>query len=146
MSTEQNKALVRQWLKSVDTGAVGVIDDHLDASFVDHNPPPFQGPRTGVEGAKDAFNYALTAFSDFRHEIHEQFADGDRVISRLTGYGKHTGEFMGIPPTGKEVTMEGIAIHRIVDGRVVEHWAQVDGVSLLMQLGALPAPGAPAAT
>jgi predicted ester cyclase len=141
MATEDGKALVREWLQAVDTGDVGVVDNYLGGGFVDHNPPPFQGPNTGVQGAKDAFTYALGAFSDFRHEIEEQFVDGDRVISRIKGYGKHTGEFLGIPPTGREVQMEGIAIHRVVDGRLVEHWAQVDAAGLLIQLGAIAAPG-----
>lgn len=143
MSTEDNKALVRRWLQDVDTGDVGVVDKYVAPSIVDHNPPPFQGPATGIEGARHAFSYALGAFSGFRHEIEDQFADGDHVITRITGYGTHSGEFMGIPATGREVKMEGIAIHRIVDGQLVEHWAQVDSTSLLMQLGAIPPPGEP---
>lgn len=144
MSTEENKALVRQWLQAVDTGDVGVVDKHVGPAFVDHNPPPFQGPATGLQGAKDAFTYALGAFSDFRHEIQEQYADGDSVITRIVGYGTHTGDFLGIPATGKQVQMEGIAIHRLVDGQIVEHWAQVDAAGLLMQLGAVPPPAPPA--
>lgn len=143
MSTEENKALVRRWLQDVDTGDVGVVDKYLDPQVVDHNPPPFQA-QPGFEGAKQAFSYALGAFSDFRHEVEQQLAEGDFVVTRVTGYGKHTGEFMGVPPTGRDVQMEGIAIHRIEDGQIVEHWAQVDAANLLMQLGAIPPPGAPA--
>ena len=142
MSTEENKALVRRWLQDVDTGDIGVVDKYLDQSIVDHNPPPFQ-TQPGFAGAKQAFSYALGAFSDFRHEIEQQLAEGDFVVTRVTGYGKHTGEFLGVPPTGRDVQMEGIAIHRIEDGQIVEHWAQVDAASLLMQLGAIPPPGAP---
>jgi predicted ester cyclase len=140
MSTEENKALIRRWLEGVDTGEIAVVDEFLDSRYVDHNPPPFPGLSSGIEGARQAFTYALNAFSEFRHEIEDQYADGDRVITRLTGYGKHTGEFLGIPPTGKEVKMEGIAIHRIADGKIVEHWAQIDAVGLLQQLGAIPLP------
>lgn len=141
MSTEQNKALVRRWLEGVDTGDVKVVDEFLGVGFVDHNPPPFPGLSPGVEGSREAFSYALKAFSNFHHEINDQYADGDRVITRVTGYGKHTGEFLGIPPTGKDVKMEGIAVHRIVDGKLVEHWAQIDALGLLIQLGAVPPPG-----
>jgi predicted ester cyclase len=141
MSSEDNKALIRDWLTGVDTGKAEVIDDFLSGEVVDHNPPPFQGPATGIAGARDAFNYALGAFSDFKHEIVAQFADGDYVISRIVGRGRHTGDFMGVPATGKDVTMEGIAIHRVVDGRIVEHWAQVDAANMLMQMGAIPASG-----
>ncbi|HAM02182.1 MAG TPA: ester cyclase [Acidimicrobiaceae bacterium] len=144
MSTEENKALVRRWLEDVDTGDVGVVDKYVASSLVDHNPPPFQ-TEPGFEGAKQAFSYALGAFSDFRHEVKQQIAEGDYVVTRVTGYGTHSGEFLGIPATGREVQMEGIAIHRIVDGQLVEHWAQVDSTSLLVQLGAIPPPGQPPA-
>jgi predicted ester cyclase len=144
MSTEENKAFVRRWLRDVDTGDVGVVEKYVSRSYVDHNPPPFPIEGIGFEGAKQAFEYALGAFSDFHHEVEDQYADGDRVITRITAYGKHTGEFLGIPPTGKDVKMEGIAIHRIVDGQLVEHWAQIDAAGLLMQLGAIPPPGGPA--
>jgi predicted ester cyclase len=141
MSTEENKALIRRWLASVDTGEIGVVDEFLGSGYLDHNPLPIPGLRGGIEGARQAFAYGLNAFSEFRHEIEDQYADGDMVITRVTGYGKHTGEFLGIPPTGKEVKMEGIAIHRIADGKAIEHWAQVDALGLLQQLGAIPTPG-----
>jgi len=103
MSTEENKALVRRWLERVDIGDIGGVDEFLGSDYLDHNPPPFPGLTSGTEGARQAFSYALKAFSDFRHEIEDQYADGDRVITRVTGYGKHTGDFLGIPPTGKDV-------------------------------------------
>lgn len=67
-------------------------------------------------------------------------------MSRITGTGVHTGEFLGIPPTGRRVSMSGIAIHRVQDGRIVEHWAQIDALGLLQQLGAVPAPGTASAS
>ena len=140
MSTEENKALVRQWLEGVDTGEIAVINKFLAEEFDDHNPPPVPGLPPGIEGVRQAFAYALTAFTDFRHEIKDQYAEGDTVITRLVGYGKHTGEFLGCPPTGNDVKMEGIAIHRVADGKIVEHWSQIDGVGLLIQLGAIPPP------
>jgi predicted ester cyclase len=141
MSTEANKALVRSWLEAVDTGDVSVVKQFLDPGYVDHNPPPFPGLPPGIEGARQAFVQGLNAFSNFHHEIEDQYADGDTVVSRIVGYGKHTGDFLGIPPTGKDVRMEGIAIHRIAGGKIVEHWAQIDAAGLLIQLGAIPTPG-----
>ena len=141
MSMEANKALVRSWLEAVDTGDVGVVEKFLDPGYVDHNPPPFPGLPPGIEGARQAFVQGLDAFSDFHHEIEDQYADGDTVISRIVGYGKHAGDFLDIPPTGRDVRMEGIAIHRIAGGKIVEHWAQIDAAGLLMQLGAIPPPG-----
>lgn len=140
MSAEENKDVVRRYLSRVDSGDIGVIDEFVADGYDDHNPPPFQGDARGAQGARDAFAYALKAFSDFKHQVHAQYVDGDFVITRLSGRGRHTGEFMGIPATNKDVSMEGIAIHRVVDGKVVEHWAQVDGMGLLMQMGAIPPP------
>jgi predicted ester cyclase len=141
MSTEANKALVRSWLEAVDTGDVSVVERFLDPGYVDYNPPPFPDLPPGIEGARQAFVQGLRAFSDFHHEIEDQYADGDTVISRIVGYGKHTGDFLGVAPTGKDVRMEGIAIHRIAGGKIVEHRAQIDAAGLLMQLGALTPPG-----
>lgn len=138
--SEENKALVREFMAGVDTSDITVLDKFLIETYDDHNPPPFQ-QGTGPEAARDAFNYALNAFSDFKHEIAAQYADGDTVITRIVGSGTHTGEFMGVPPTGKQVSMEGVSIHRVENGKIVEKWSTVDALSLLMQMGAIPAPG-----
>ena len=68
-------------------------------------------------------------------------AEGDRVVTRLTAHGTQTGEFFGIPPTGRRFTMSGIAIHRIRDGKIVEHWHEIDMLARPQQLGVVPAPG-----
>lgn len=138
--SEENKALVRKFLERVDTGDPAVLDEFISPTYDDHNPPPFQQGQ-GVEAARGAFEYALKAFGEFRHEVAEQWSDGDVVISRVIGRGKHTGDFMGVPASNNDVQMEGIAIHRVVDGKVVEHWTQVDALGLLMQMGAIPGPG-----
>lgn len=136
--SEANKAIVRSILERADKSDITLIDDLVDPSYVDHNPPPFQGPATGAQGARDAFNAAVEIFSDWRHEVLDQYAEGDYVITRVRGTGRHTGEFLGVPASNNDVTMDGIAIHRVVDGKVVEHWGQVDALALLMQMGALP--------
>jgi predicted ester cyclase len=138
--SETNKAVIRDYLTAVDTGDVTILDRFVDPNYSDHNPPPFQ-QGTDREAVRGAFEYALKAFSDFHHEVLAQYTDGDTVISRIVGRGRHTGEFLGVPATDKEVSMEGITIHRVVDGTVVEHWAQIDAVGLLMQMGAIPPPG-----
>ena len=137
--SQANKDLVRKYLEKVDTGDVGVLDTYLDVGYDDHNPPPVQRGND-LDAVRGAFTYALGVFSDFSHEVLAQYSDGDYVISRIVGRGRHTGEFLGIPPTGKDVSMEGITIHRVVDGQITEHWAQVDAANLLMQMGALPPP------
>jgi predicted ester cyclase len=69
-----------------------------------------------------------------------QVAEGDLVVSQVTGRGVHAGELLGIPPTNKEVETDGIAIHRIRDGKIVEYWSVTDIVRVLQQVGALPGP------
>ncbi len=141
MVPEQNKALVRRLLERADADDVTVLDELLAEDYVDHNPPPFQGPTPGAAGAREAFHAAEKIFSDWHHEVIQQFADGDYVISHIRGRGRHTGDFMGVPATEKELTMEGIAVHRVVDGKLVEHWSQVDGLGMLVQMGVVPPPG-----
>jgi predicted ester cyclase len=137
-----NKALIRKLLAAADANDISVLDEVLAEGYVDHNPPPFQGPATGSQGARDAFTTAGKIFSDWSHEVLAQYSDGDFVITRVVGRGKHTGEFMGLPASNAEVSMEGISIHRVADGKLVEHWGQVDGAGLLMQMGAMPGPPA----
>ena len=78
---------------------------------------------------------AVIAFPDGWHEIQDQMANGDTVITRLVGRGMHRGDFVGIPATGRDVTMEGISIHRVVDGKIVEHWGYSDDVGFWHQCG-----------
>ena len=72
--------------------------------------------------------------------IDEFVVQGDKVVNRWTGTATHTGNFFGIPPTGKQVTVEGITIHQIADGRIVADWSQSDQLSLMQQLGVAPGP------
>ncbi len=146
MSTaEENKALVRRYFEAVNTRDPAILDDFLAKDYIDHNPPPYPGLASGLEGAKQAFEIGLVAFPDGYHQIEDQIADGNKVVTRVRGRGTHLGDFLGIPATGKQVTMEGITIHRILDGRIVEHWAQLDAVGLLQQLGVIPPMGTPIA-
>ncbi|MEX2247224.1 MAG: ester cyclase [Dehalococcoidia bacterium] len=137
--SDANKQLIRRFYEAIDEGDPAILDQFIARGYDDHNPP-FPNLSPGLAGSREAFHLALTAFSDFRHEVIDQIAEGDRVVTRMTASGRHTGEFLGIPATGKEVTMTGIAVHRIVDGKIAEHWSEVDGFGLFQQLGAFPAP------
>jgi predicted ester cyclase len=139
MSTDANKALVRQWMEAIDQADPAVVARYIAPDYVDHNPPPFPGLPSGSEGVRQAFELALAVFTDYRHEIGTQVAEGDLVVTQITGWGRHTGDFLGIPPTGREVKMSGISIHRVANGKLVEHWGQIDAFGLFQQLGAMPA-------
>lgn len=140
MSTEENKALIRRFNDEVwNKGNLGGIDELFASTWVGHNLPPGLAP--GPEGLKQMAASFRAAFSDIRTVVDDQIAEGDRVAWRWTFRGTHTGEFMGIPPTGKEITLTGISIDRLAGGKLVERWDSVDTMSMLQQLGAIPAPG-----
>src|SRR3970040_3049766 len=139
--SEQNKQLIRRFFERIDTGQPDILDDFVAGSYDNHNPPPFPDLPPGIYGARKAFNLALDAFSDFKHEIMDQVAEGDKVVTRVKASGKHTGDFLGIAPTNRDVTLEGIAVHRIADGKIVDHWYTVDAFGLFVQLGVAQLPG-----
>lgn len=140
MGAEENKALARRWMsEGWDKGNLKAVDELMAPNYVDHNPPP--GLPANREGAKQAITLFRTAFPDLKNTIEELVAEGDKVVGRVVARGTHRGEFQGIPPTGKQVTIEGIFIGRVAGGKIVETWEQFDAVSLLQQLGAMPPAG-----
>ena len=97
MSTDTNKALVRRFYSEIDKGNLDAMDELVAADYLDHNPPPFPGLRPGREGLKEAFKIFLTATPGY-HRIDDQIAEGDKVVTRLTSFGKHEGDL----PRGTE--------------------------------------------
>jgi steroid delta-isomerase-like uncharacterized protein len=134
---ESNKELVRRFYEAIDRGDSAILDEFLAADYDDHNPP-FPNLPLGRAGSREGFRLALGAFSDFHHEVEDQIAEGDKVVTRMRASGRHTGEFLGIPATGKEVTMTGIAVHRIANGKIAAHWSEVDAFGFFQQLGSFP--------
>src|SRR5438105_12157008 len=125
MSSEENKALVRRFYEEIDRGNLASMDELVGEEYLDHNPPPFPGLAPGRDGLKQAFRIFWNA-TPGRHEIEDQVAEGDRVVTRLTAYGKHEGDLPGAPRTGNELKMTAIVIHRISDGKLVEKWSEKD--------------------
>jgi steroid delta-isomerase-like uncharacterized protein len=115
-----------------------LLDEFLAAAFVSHGglPPGINPDREGVKQAAELFRRATPG----RHVIVDQIAEGDRVVTRIRGYGKHTGDHLGVPASGNDVEVEGVAIHRIQDGKITEHWALVDVAAFLQQSEVLPSP------
>lgn len=135
--SEENKALVRRWLVASDKGNLNIVDELIAPDYIDHNPP-LPGTAPGREGVKQTNAMLRAAFPDATHTIEDQIAEGDKVMTRMIARGTFTGECLGILPNGQLVTMEGIMIHRIAGGQLVEHWAVADRLSFLQQLGAIP--------
>jgi predicted ester cyclase len=136
MSAEDNKALVRRFYAAIDQGDIDAMDDFVAEDYLDHSPPPWPVP-AGREGLKASFKLFWEA-TPGRHVIEDQIAEGDKVVTRLTCYGQHTGDLPGIPATGNEMEMTATVIHRVAGGRLVEKWSDKDVLAMLQQLEVLP--------
>ncbi len=140
MSTETNEVIARRFAEEVtNQKRLDVADEIIAADHVFYMPgiPPVRG----LEAWKQLASIYFTAFPDFQVTVEDVIAEGDKVVARFTFSGTHQGEFQGIPPTGKQVTATGIDIYRIVDGKMLEHWAQIDALGMLQQLGVIPEMG-----
>ena len=143
MSAEANKSVVRRYYEEVlNGGDVALLDQLAVPDYDEHSP--FPGQPNGVEGMKARVGGILAAFRPV-FTVREVVAEGDTVVVYWTNTGTHQGDFMGIPPTGRTVTISGIDVHRLRDGRLAEHWHVIEELQMLQQLGVLPVPeGAPA--
>jgi steroid delta-isomerase-like uncharacterized protein len=135
MSIEENKNIVRRYQEIYNSNDVDRLTEVLAEDLLTPNIMP--GIPKGMEGAKIAHRIMLAGFPDYRTIIEDMVAEGDQVAARIRMTGTHTGDFMGIPATGKRIEFTGMYIVRIVNGKIVEHWGEEDGISLLQQLGAL---------
>lgn len=137
MSTEFNKAVVRRFNEEfISRGEETAADELLAEDIVDHNAMP--GMAAGRQGVKQFFAWLKTAFPDLRVTIYDQTAEGEKVVTRKMFQATHQGEFAGILPTNKDVTIHLTDIVRVVEGKIVEHWVVIDQLGLLQQLGAIP--------
>jgi steroid delta-isomerase-like uncharacterized protein len=134
---ETNKATVERMIEEVmNQQNLAVIDELFAADYVMHDPA-WPGPVTGPEGFKQWAGAMLEPFfSDGDVGIGDMIAEGDKVVVRWTWSGTHAGEFMGIPATGRRITVTGISIHRFADGKFVESWASYDSLGMMGQLTA----------
>jgi predicted ester cyclase len=131
---ESNKDVIRRLLAEVDRGNLDVVDGYYAPGYVDHTPSPIRSLAPGRDGVRQALALFHQAFPDTTHTIEDLVAEGDRVVARISARGTHTGELFGHAPTGRVVTLTGITIYRIVEGRIAERWAE-HGLGVLDQLG-----------
>lgn len=138
MSTETHKSLVRRFYdEALNARRLDVIDELALADYIEHEPLP--GQRDGLVGFKDRASMLIEGLAS-TYTLHDVIAEGDRVVVRWTNTGIHSGEFLGIPPTNRSFDFAGIDIYRIENDRMAEHWHVVDQLTLLQQLGLVPAP------
>jgi steroid delta-isomerase-like uncharacterized protein len=136
MSLEENKNIVRRYQEIYNSNNLDALLEVVSEDLL--TPKIMPGIPPGIEGAKAAHQIMLAGFPDYQTTIEDLIAEGDKVVARVTMTGTHTGDFMGIPPTGKHISFIGIYVVKIADGKIVEHWGEEDGVSLMQQLGVMP--------
>lgn len=141
MTAEDNKKTARRIvLELFNAGNLDLLDSLFSPDFVDHALPPEMPPTR--EGIRSMIPVLRRAFPDLVYSIEDQIAEGDKVAQRLTARGTLKGEFMGMQPTGKTATWQEMHWHRFdAGGLLVEHWECSDSLSMMLQLGAGPAPG-----
>jgi steroid delta-isomerase-like uncharacterized protein len=138
MSAE-NKNVIAAFVEEViNQGRLNRADHLVALDFVELDPLP--GQQQGREGLKDVIRGMRAAFPDLHWVLDEVVAEGDKVVSRFTWTGTHRATFLGIPSTDRKVTVKGVVIDRLVDGKMADSRILMDSLGLMQQLGVLPTP------
>jgi predicted ester cyclase len=137
-AADAGRRLARRALEEIYAGGnLEAVDELIDPGFVDHEPA-HPGQPAGPEAVRQTVGQLHDAFGELRFEVHDEIAEGDKVVQVVTMSGRHTGSLMGREPTGRRFAVRHIYIWRIAAGRLVEHWGSRDDLGLLAQLGLLP--------
>jgi len=140
MSTEHNKALALRFAEEViNQHNLAAVDTLFASTYVNHFSPP--GAPQGPDGEKQLNAMFFSAFPNCHLTVEDMIAEGDKVVSRWTYQGTHTGEFMGIAPTGKSFTIQGMSVFCLAENKIVDNWTSLDMLALLQQLGVIPSMG-----
>jgi predicted ester cyclase len=127
MSAQENKTISNRVAQAISEGQLDALDDLMAADL--------------AEEFKRDVSEIRRAFPDYAGTNVEQIAEGEKVANRFVFLGTHLGEFEGISPTGKRIEFVGHSIDRVVEGKIVESWVEVDMLGVMQQLGAVPEPG-----
>ncbi len=139
MSVEENREIGRRFVEEViNKQNLAAADEIVAEDFVELDPLP--GQVQGREGLKQILAMFFAAFPDLHWTVEEDAAEGDKLWSRFTWRGTHRGDFLGIPPTGNQVEVNGVVIDRIVEGKMVDSRILMNELSLMQQLGVIPPP------
>jgi steroid delta-isomerase-like uncharacterized protein len=138
MSTEDNKDLIRRAFENFNQANVGKADEYFTPNFVYHDAA---NPQVSNREEYTQFLTGLIAAFAYQLTIEDLIAEGDKVVARFTLRGTHRGQWRGVPPTGKPVTVTATSTYRIADGKVAEVWQNADVLSQLQQMGLIPSQG-----
>ena len=135
MGIAENQATVLRFFQELDRHNFAVIDELIDAEFVQHSGPP--GAPRGPASVHRFYDSLYAAVPDLINTIHDCFGQGDRVCLRKTSRGTHTGApLFGVPPGSRKIAIDIIDIFHLRDGKIVEHWHALDSGDMMRQLGA----------
>jgi steroid delta-isomerase-like uncharacterized protein len=136
-TAENNKAVIRKFLDEViNQNRMGRADDLVLEDFVELDPSP--GQRQGREGLKEVLGMMRAAFPDIHWIVEEMVAEGEKVVTRFTWTGTHRGSFLGVPPTGKSVSVKGVVIDELAGGKMSASRMLMDSLGMMQQLGVVP--------
>lgn len=135
-AVEKNQHLVERWFHMLNTGDLAIAEEILAAGFVNHDPN--RPTVTDFDSYKVWVVENRTAFPDFRVEVQDMVTEEDKVASRWTVTGTNKGSFQGAPPTGVQMTVTGMNIHRLEGGKIEETWWSYDMLGMMQQLGVIP--------
>ena len=137
MSSENKRLVLRIFLELWNNGKLAVADEIFAANYAHHDPasPDFG---KGSKAIKQTVALYRNAFSDLQFTVEHMIEADQFVTTRFSSRGTHKGDFRGIPPTSRSIQVEGIVIHRISGGRIVEGWVVWDALGLMQQLGVVP--------
>ena len=138
---ERNKAVSRRWIEVFNKRDDAAEAEVRSPDFVAYAPASLEPDPLGPEAWTKFLAGFVEGFPDLRLTVEETVGDGDLVAQKIHFEGTHTGDFQGLPPTHRRVTFSGLELNRFVDGRVTEHWFQLDALALLQQLGLVVVPG-----
>ncbi|NJN79360.1 MAG: ester cyclase [Anaerolineales bacterium] len=141
MSTESNKALIRKYREIHNTDQLQELDNLLAKNFKPNALLP--GMSANLETFKQIHQMSKASFPDLMIVTEDLIAEGDKVVERWVQTMTHSGaSFMNIPPSNNKIIVSGISIYRIADGKIAEHWGNMDMFAMMVQLGAIPMPSA----
>ena len=143
MSADANRKLFQRYFDEVaNKDKLDLLDETFATDYPHHDPAnPDPRPVVGPQGVKDHLTSLKGAFPDLVFDVEDTIADDEQIVLRWTARGTNTGDYFGMPPTGKSIEITGMNTWRTRDGKAIEGWVNRDDIGLLQQLGVIPAPG-----
>ena len=137
VSESENVSVIARFLEEViNQGRLEQADELVAVDFVELEPLP--GQRQGREGLKEVIGMMRAAFPDIHWVVEETVASGDKVVTRFTWTGTHRGTFLGVPASGRSVSVKGVVIDRLVAGKMADSRILMDNFTMMQQLGVIP--------